>query len=158
MEERQLSRKLIAGLVALAAVGGTGFAAGSALSGTDDAPEYAPLTIDLGKERAATRAKAIGGTTTPKLVYLQSSTPTTVNTADPPAGIGPYVDLRLKGCSKVVTGGVSPLSTDVYVQGSYIESPKVFHVLVALDDAAAAASPRPTFQVDTNLTCLKGVK
>jgi hypothetical protein len=156
-----MSRKWIAGLVALAGVAAMGFAAGSALSGTDDGRTYTPLAIDLSKgERVSARANAgTGGTRKPKLTYLASSTPTTINTAEPAeGGFGAYIDLRLRGCSKVIDGGVFPHSSDVYVQGSYIQSPSKYHVLIGLDDAAAAASPRPTIQVDTNLTCLGGVK
>jgi hypothetical protein len=156
-----MSRKWIAGLVALVGVAGMGFAAGAALSGTDDERHYTPLTIDLSKgEKVSARAKATpGGGGKPKLTYLASSTPTTINTAEPAAGgFGAFIDLRLRGCSKVIDGGVFPHSSDVYVQGSYIQSPSKYHVLIGLDDAAAAASPRPTIQVDTNLTCLEGVK
>jgi hypothetical protein len=156
-----MSRKWIAGLVALVGVAGMGFAAGAALSGTDSKPHYTPLTIDLSKgKQVSARAKAEPGTATkPKLVYLASSTPTTINTAEPAeGGFGAYIDLRLRGCSKVIDGGVLPHSRDVYVQGTYFQSPSKYHVLIALDDAAAAASPRPTFQVDTNLTCLENVK
>ena len=161
-----MSRKLITGLVAAVAMAGMGFAAGSALSGTNDPePHYTPLTIDLSKDGAATRAKAgATGSGKPKLVYLSSSTPTTINPApigsppDPATGapaVGRYVDLKLAGCSKVVDGGAVPLTTnDVYVQGSYVQSSSKYHVLIGLDDTAADG----TFQIDTNLTCLKGVK
>jgi hypothetical protein len=157
-----MSRKWIAGLVALAAIGGTAFAAASALNtGSGPRPAYATFTVDLSDAQpTVARAKAgIGGPSGPQLVYLESSTPTTINPADRAAGgIGPYVDVRLKGCSKVVSGGVVPLSTDVFVQGSYVQSPSKFHVLIGLDDAAVAASPRAPFQINTNLTCLQGVK
>ena len=49
-------------------------------------------------------------------------------------------------------------TTNVYLQGSYVKNPKQYHVLIALDDAAAAASPRAPFTITSNLTCLKGVK
>jgi hypothetical protein len=157
-----MSRKWIAGLVALAAVGGTAFAAASALSTGEGArPAYATVNVDLSDAQpTAARAKGgIGHSSGPQLVYLESSTPTTINPADPAGGgIGPYIDVRLKGCSKVISGGVVPQSTDVFVQGSYVESPSKFHVLIGLDDAAVAVSPRTPFQIDTNLTCLKGVK
>jgi hypothetical protein len=159
-----MSRKWIMGLVALTAVAGTAFAAGTAFStGADSRPQYSSLTVELNKERAiAARAKpGGGGTSKPEVVYLQSGTPTTINTADVSAGgFGPFIDLTLKGpgCSKVINGGAFPRSTDVYLQGSYVQSPKKFHVLLALDDAAAASSPRPVIQVDTSLICLKGVK
>ena len=154
-----MSRKWIAGLVALAAVAGAAFAAASAFStGSEPEPGYAALTVNLGHERPLV-ARAQGATGGPQVVYLQSSTPTTIDTADVAAGgFGPYIALTLKGCSKVMNGGVVPRSTDVYVQGSYVVSPKKFRVLIGLDDAAAAMSPRPVIQVDTNLTCLKGVK
>ena len=47
-----MSRKWIAGLVALVGVAGMGFAAGAALSGTDSTPHYTPLTIDLSKGKS----------------------------------------------------------------------------------------------------------
>jgi hypothetical protein len=156
-----MSRKWIVGLVALVAVGGTAFAAGTAFStGTDAGRHYSPVTVDLSKDAGATaRAKGgIGGggkPKKPKLLYLQSDTPTTIDTN----ALGPYVDLALSGCAKVVNGGVFPrANTDVYVQGSYTAAPNEYHVLIGLDDAAAGTSPRPVIQVDTSLTCLKGVK
>src|SRR5215211_7486342 len=98
-----MSRKLIAGLVAVVAVAGLGVAAGSALSGTDQEPHYTPLTIDLSEQGAATNAKAgPGGSSKPEVVYLESPTPTTINTADPdpanpnppaPKPVGPFVSL-----------------------------------------------------------------
>jgi hypothetical protein len=155
-----MSRKWIAGLAVVAIAGATTVAATSVLgNGSTVRPSYATMTVDLRQQAAAARPKAGTGSSGPKLLYLQSSTPTTINPADPAAGgLGPFVDVRLKGCSKVVSGGVVPLSTDVFTQGSYVESPSKFHVLIGLDDAAAAAIPRVPFQINTNLTCLKGAK
>ncbi|HEY8000497.1 MAG: hypothetical protein ACHQJ5_10600 [Vicinamibacteria bacterium] len=155
-----MSRKWIASFAVLAIAGATTVAASAVLgNGATARPSYATVTIDVGAQAATARPRAAAGSGGPKLLYLQSSTPTTINPADPAAGgLGPYVDVRLKGCSKVLGGGVVPLSTDVFIQGSYVESPSKFHVLLGLDDAAAAASPRVPFQINTNLTCLKGVK
>ena len=157
-----MSRKWIAGLVALVAVGGTAIGVASAVgTEAETAPRPTTLTVDLSGERSNARAKGGpgGSTAKPKVVYLASSTPTTINTADPAeGGVGPYIDLALTGCSKVIDGGVKPRNLDVYVQGSYPESKSKYHVLIGLDDTAAGTTPRPTIQVDTYLTCLKGVK
>jgi hypothetical protein len=155
-----MSRKWISGLVGLVAVAGTALAATSAFStDTQSRPEYTPVTVDLSDARA--KGGVSGTKKKPKVVYLRSAAPTTINPAEPAVGttgVGAYIDVKLSGCSKVIDGGVAPRSTDVYVQGSYIKSPSEFHVLIGLDDAAAAASPRATFLIDTHLTCLKGVK
>jgi ABC-type transport system substrate-binding protein len=155
-----MSRKWIGGIVALAAVAGGAFAATSAFS-TDAGirPPTATVTVDL--SRATAKAAAPGATKKPRLVYLSSSTPTTINPADPAAGgIGPYVDVALTGCSKVIDGGVVPSRFDVYQQGTYIKHPKnapaEYHVLINLDNDSLAN--RTPFTIDTNLTCLKGVK
>jgi hypothetical protein len=156
-----MSRKWIASIAVLAIAGATTVAASSVLGeGASARPSYATVTVDVGAQAVAARPKATaGGSGGPRMVYLESSAPTTINPADPAAGgLGPYVDVRLKGCSKVLSGGVVPLSTDVYIQGSYVESPSKFHVLLGLDDAATLANPRLPFQINTNLTCLKGVK
>ena len=59
----------------------------------------------------------------------------------------------------MIDGGIVPTdTTDVYVQGSYVKNSKQYHVLIALDDAAAAANPRLPFTITSNLTCLKSVK
>jgi ABC-type transport system substrate-binding protein len=156
-----MSRKWIAGLVALAAVGGTAVAATAALStGADTRPPTATVTVDLSDERANARPKGgIGGGSTkkPRLVYLQSSTPETINPADPAAGgVGPYIDVKLTGCAKVIDGGVVPSRFDVYQQGSYVKSPSEYHVLISLDNEALGN--RTPFTITSNLTCLKGVK
>ena len=152
--------KWIAGAVALAAIGGTAAATTSVFGSESEAPSrpgYARLTVDLSDSHVALARRGGGGGGKPKVVYLKTSAPTTINPADPAAGgVGPYVDLTLKGCKKVVDGGVFPDSTDVYIQGSYVESPSKYHVLIGLDDEALAT--RTPFSITSNLTCLKGVK
>ena len=155
-----MSSKWIAGLVALAAVAGTAFAAASAFStSAETRPPTATVSVDLSGAHANARPKGgIGGTTKkPKVVYLQSSTPTPINPADPTAGgVGPYVDVKLTGCSKVIDGGVVPSRFDVYQQGTYVKRPSEYHVLINLDNEALAN--RAPFTITSNLTCLKGVK
>ena len=57
----------------------------------------------------------------------------------------------------MVDGGVVPKGTnDVFVQGTYVRSPREYHVLIGLDDGALDA--RAPFTITSNLTCLKGVK
>ncbi len=157
-----MSRKWIAGLVALAAVAGTAIGVGSALgTGAAARPPTATVAVDLGGAAANARAKGGVAATTkkPKVVYLQSSTPTTINPADPAAGgVGPYIDVKLTGCSKVIDGGVVPSRTDVYQQGTYVKSPSEYHVLINLDQESIAAGNRTPFTITSNLTCLKGVK
>ena len=151
-----MSRKWIAALVALAAVAGGALAATSAFStGTNARPPTANVTVDLSKAQRETGARATKKK--PRIVYLQSSTPKTINPADPAAGgIGPYIDVKLTGCAKVLDGGVNPSRFDVYMQGSYVASPSEYHVLLALDNEALGN--RTPFTITSNLTCLKGVK
>ena len=156
-----MSRKWIAGLVALVAVAGTAIGVAAALgTGASTRPPTATVTIDLSGERANARAKGGAGATAkqPKLVYLESSTPTTINPAPAEAGgVGPYVDVKLTGCAKVIDGGVVPVNRfDVYQQGTYVKSPGEYHVLIAVDHETAATDTTP-FQVTSSLTCLKGV-
>ena len=151
-----MSRKWIAALVALAAVAGGTVAATSAFStGTNARPPTATVTVDLSKAQREVDARATKKK--PRIVYLQSSTPKTINPADPAAGgIGPYIDVKLTGCAKVVDGGVNPSRFDVYLQGSYVKTPSEYHVLLALDNEALGN--RTPFTITSNLTCLKGVK
>lgn len=153
-----MSRKWIAGLVALAALGGTAFATSAVLSsGAGARPAYATVAVDLSRAAPATaRANANAPSSKPKVVYLQSSDPTTINPAPPPTGTGAFVDVKLTGCSKVVDGGVVPSDTNVYVQGSYVKSRSEYHVLIGLDDAAQAAPAQ--FTITSYLTCLKGAR
>ena len=152
-----MSRKWIAALVALAAGAVGALAATSAFStGAPARPPTATVTVDLGSAQRSVHARA-KATKKPRLVYLQSSTPKTINPADPAAGgIGPYIDVKLQGCAKVVDGGVNPSRFDVYQQGSYVASPSEYHVLLALD--GDALTNRTPFTITSNLTCLKGVK
>jgi hypothetical protein len=151
-----MSRKWIAALVALAAGAGGAVAATSAFSTqTDTRPPVATVTVDLGKAQRDVSARATKKK--PRVVYLQSSTPKTINPADPAAGgIGPYIDVKLTGCAKVLDGGVNPSRFDVYQQGNYIKSPSEYHVLLALDNEALGN--RTPFTITSSLTCLKGVK
>jgi hypothetical protein len=154
-----MSKKLIGVVAAIAAVGGTALATAAVVDGGDGPrPDYATVTVDLGAsgERAA-KPKGGIGPKKPKLIYLQSATPVSINPADATAGgVGPYVDVKLTGCSKVVDGGVVPSSVDVFVQGSYVAAPGEYHVLIGLDDGALAA--RTPFTITSSLTCLKGAK
>jgi len=156
-----MTRKLIAIATALAAAAAVAFVVASSTStASETPPDYSRLTIDLG-DRPGTKVfakPAPGGSKKAQVVYLQGA-PTTINPADEPAGLSPYVDIRLKGCSKVIDGGVVPTdTTNVYIQGSYVGNARQYHVLIALDDAAAAENPRAPFTITSNLTCLKGVK
>ncbi len=153
-----MTRKLIGGLAAVAALAAAAVIGSSGLTtASETRPAYSSMTIDLGKGARAHARKAAPSSKKPKLVYLQGTT-TTINPADVSAGgLGPYIDIGLTGCSKVVDGGVVPKQTnDVFVQGSYVESPSEYHVLIGIDDAALAT--RAPFTITSNLTCLKGVK
>jgi hypothetical protein len=160
-----MSRKWIGGLVAVAAVGAGALAASSVLGadgGGSPRPAYATVSVDLGKQapaHARTSSKAPPKKQKkPKLVYLQSPAPVTINPADATAGgVGPNIDVKLTGCSKVVDGGVVPSRVDVFVQGTYVKSNSEYHVLIGLRDQAPT-SDRTPFTITSNLTCLKGVK
>jgi ABC-type transport system substrate-binding protein len=153
-----MSRKWIAGLVALVAVAATALAAAASLPERrpSPVPSYHTLKVDPATLHTVPQGK-VTGKSKPKLTYLESSTPTTINPADAAqGGIGPYVDVKLTNCSKVISGGVVPISrTDVFVQGSYVSSPGEYHVLIAIDPDHL--SDRTPFTIRSNLTCLKGV-
>ena len=152
-----MRRKWIAGVAALAAIGGTTAAAANVMDGGAEPtarPNYATVTVDLSERRPALARRAKSNSR-PKIVYLKSATSDPINTADTSAGgLGPYISIKLKGCKKVIDGGIVPSDTDLYVQGSWVKSPRVYEVLVGLDDAALAE--RPTFTFGSFLTCLKG--
>jgi hypothetical protein len=151
-----MRRKWIAGVVALAAIGSTAAVATSVFgSGAEppSRPDYATVAVDLGGSQPALARRG----SKPKVRYLRSPTPAQINPADPAVGgVGPYIDVKLTGCAKVIDGGVFPSSTDVNVQGSYVQSAREYHVLIGLDDQAL--STRAPFTITSNLTCLKGVK
>jgi hypothetical protein len=156
-----MSRKLIAVATTLIAGGVAAFVVASSSSTASETPRaYSQLTIDLGHRPGTTvlAKPAPGGSKRARVVYLQGA-PTTINPADEPAGLSPYVDIKLTGCSRVIDGGIVPTdTTNVYLQGSYVRNSRQYHVLIALDDAAAAESPRAPFTITSNLTCLKHVK
>ena len=152
-----MSRKWIGGLVAVAAVGAAALAASSVLGadgGGDPRPAYATVSVDLHQRAPATARPSAKKPKKPKLVYLQSPAPVPINPALPPDGVGPNVDVKLTGCSKVVDGGVVADNTGVFVQGTYVASKGEYHVLIGLAPGATAAP----FNITSNLTCLKGVK
>jgi hypothetical protein len=157
-----MSRKWIGAAVAALAVGGAAVATATDGGGSGVRPNYASVTIDLGDQRANVNARGGGvgagrKAKKPRLVYLQSSAPQTINPADPAAGgVGPFIDVELTGCAKVVDGGVIPSRFDVYAQGTYVESPSSYHALIAIDEESLG--DRTPFTVQSNLTCLKGVK
>jgi len=160
-----MSRKWIGGLVAVAAIGATALAAGSVLGAGgagDPRPAYATVSVDLSKQAPATARSSADGAKKPKakkpkLVYLQSPTPVTINPADPAAGgVGPNIDVKLTGCSKVLDGGVVPSRVDVFVQGTYVKSASEYHVLIGLKDQSPGL--RDPFTITSNLTCIKGTK
>jgi hypothetical protein len=158
-----MSRKWI-GLAVLAVVaGGTALATASMGGDSSPRPDYATVDVDLagGGGVAAKPQRGLPGgggkKKKPRLVYLQSATPTTINPADPTAGgVGPYVDVKLTGCAKVVDGGVVPSRLDVYVQGSYVQTNAEYHVLIGIDEDNL--DDRTPFTITSSLTCLKGVK
>ena len=104
--------------------------------------------------RAAAKAPA-----KPKVAYLAGQG--TVNT-DPaaPGGTGPYIDFELAAprrlCPRVINGGVDAANLDLFQQGSYVEKGN-YHVLMGLDDKAAAETPT-TFPYESHVICLKGVR
>jgi hypothetical protein len=159
-----MSRKWIGGLVAVAAIGATALAASSVLGaggGADPRPAYATVHVDLSQQapataRASADARGKKKPKKPKVVYLQSPSPQPINPADPPVGLGPFIDVKLTGCSKVIDGGVVPSRTDVFVQGTYVKSASEYHVLIGID--ADHTTDRAPFTITSNLTCLKGTK
>lgn len=158
-----MSRKWIAAVAAVVAVGGMGLAASAVLgTGAGARPAYATVSVDLGDEAVAAKRKAAAGGSSKKakkakVTYLQSTSPAPINPGDPGVGgVGPFVDVRLTGCSKVIDGGVVPSRLDVYVQGTYVKSPGEYHVLIGIDEDNLG--DRTPFTITSNLTCLKGTK
>ena len=169
-----MSRKWIGGFVAVAAIGAGAFAASSVL-GADSSgpvrPAYATVSVDLSQGHAQAPATARRAASAkkpqhkpkkkkkPKVVYLQSPSPVTINPADPTqGGVGPNIDIKLTGCSKVMEGGVVPSRPDVFVQGSFIKSSSEYHVLIVLENQANGQAVPTPFTITSHLTCLKGVK
>ena len=162
-----MSRKWIGGLVAVAAIGAGALAASSVLGADgagDPRPAYATVSVDLSKAAPATARRSADAkddkkAKKPKVVYLQSPTPEPINPADPvpgTTGVGPNIDVKLTGCSKVIDGGVVPSRTDVFVQGTYVKSASEYHVLIGLKDQNPG--DRAPFTITSNLTCIKGTK
>ena len=155
-----MSRKWIGIAVAIVAVGGTALATAKVGGGGSDVrPDYATVTVHMGPggNVAAKPRAGVGGKKKPQVVYLESSAPVPINPADPAAGwVGPYVDLALRGCSKVIDGNVVPSRLDVYSQGTYVASPNEYHALIAIDEESLG--DRTPFTINSNLTCLKRVK
>jgi hypothetical protein len=160
-----MSRKWIGGLLAVAVLAG-GAAAATSVLGADGAgsprPAYATVDVDLSKatpQAARPSVQAKKKKKNPKLVYLQSPAPVTINPADPAAGgVGPFVDVRLTGCSKVVEGGVVANRADVFVQGTSITNAGEYHVFIGLNPGSSTFADRTPFTITSHLTCLKGVK
>ena len=156
-----MSTKWIGAAVAVIAVaGGTALATAAQDDGAGPRPDFATVTVDLSGAGGNARPKGVpggGNTKKPRLVYLESTSPVTINPADPAAGgVGPYIDVKLTGCKKVIDGGVVPSRLDVYSQGTYVATPAEYHALIALD--AQSLGDRTAFTINSNLTCLKGVK
>ena len=128
-----MSRKWIGGLVAVAAIGAGAFAASSVL-GADSAgpvrPAYATVTVDLSQGHAQAPAPLggrIAGEHKPEEEAEDRLPAEPVADDDQPrrpdpGGVGPNIDIKLTGCSKVMDGGVVPSRPDVFIQGSFIKS------------------------------------
>jgi hypothetical protein len=158
-----MSRKWIGVVAVVAAIGGgAALAVAAGDGGSGPRPDFATVTVDLSAaDGVSARHKGLagggGGSKKPRLVYLESSAPVPINPADPAAGgVGPYVDVKLTGCKKVIDGGVVSSRLDVYSQGTYVAGPAEYHALIAID--AQNLADRTPFTITSNLTCLKGVK
>jgi len=139
-------------MVALTAIGATAVMATNVFGGgSEPRPEHATVNIKMEPTAGASGLHAKKAKK-PTMLYLQGP-PAPVDVAT----TGRYIDVRLSKCpgnSRVIEGGVVPENTDVYEQGSYLESNKIYHVLIGFDDAATPAN----FNVSSHLTCIKGVK
>lgn len=147
-------KTVLAGLAALAAIATAAVAATAVFGGgSPSRPDYATVEIEMQRTDApAARAAAAKKAKKPTVIYLQGQT-TTVNVAE----TGPYVDVRLFSCpgnSRVIEGGVFPVNTGLYQQGSYIPSKKEYHVLIGFETGMTPVN----FELSSHLTCLKGVK
>ena len=170
---RWTKRTWVAASAAAAVLAIVAIAATSVLGAGDEAPRWGKVSIDLSKDARGKRAPSGrghggggggggggsggsgGGTSKPaklKLIYLKS--PDTV--IDPVAIGTSYLDIKLTGCRKVIDGGIATQDQDIFVQGSDVEPPGIYHVRIGFDDSAAS-TPHP-FTITSHLTCLKGVK
>jgi hypothetical protein len=149
---RRTSRKWTAGLAASGAIAIAAVAASSVLGAGGTPPSYGKVSIELHKPAGAADKTRVPPK--PRVVYLKSG-----ETNVDPVAIGtPYLDIKLTGCSKVVDGGVLPQNTNVYVQGTFVQSPGEYHVLIGFDDEAVAGGGVVPFTITSHLTCLKGAR
>ena len=156
-----MRRNVILGLAVLAsaatAVAATSvFGEGASL---DERPGYATVNVQMGPAAAPgnTRAAVARKATKPKVVYLTGQG--TVNTDPAAGGTGAYIDFALNApknlCPRVIDAGINAGNLDLFQQGSYVEKGE-YHVLMGLDDAAAATPV--SFAYESHVICLKGVK
>jgi hypothetical protein len=143
---------IVAGAVALAAVGGAATMATSVFGGGSE-PRTGVAVVDVKMKSATSPAtQRPKKAKKPTMLYLRSPAET-VDVAQ----TGAFIDVRLSRCpgnSRVVEGGVLPDNTNVYEQGSYLEDTKSYHVLLAFDDSG----PVVNFNFTAHLTCIKGVE
>lgn len=150
---RRRARKWTAGLAAGGAIAIAGIAAGSVLGAGEPQPSVGKVSIELHKPAGGAGRKA-PAPPKPRVVYLKSG-----QTNVDPVAIGtPYLDIKLTGCSKVIDGGVLPQNTNVYVQGTFVQDPGEYHVLIGFDDEAIANGQVAPFTITSHLTCLKGAR
>jgi hypothetical protein len=141
------------GVAAALAAAVVGLTAGAVSGGAEPSslPEYANIEVTL-ELVAGDAGFGAAKAKKPRVLYLLGeASPIDVDST------GPYVDIRLASCpgkSRVIDGGVVADNTDVYQQGSYVETSDEYHVRLGFDDDATPAD----FEFSSHLTCLKGVK
>ena len=137
---------IVAGAASLGAVAGAAMMATTVFGGGAEPRGVAEIDMEQQAAPANPRAK----TKKPTVVYLDGA-PTVVDTT----ALGPFIDVRVGPCPRntwVIEGGIRATDNfDVFVQGSYIDdNRRDYHVLIA-----DVGEPGP-FQLNSNLTCLKG--
>ena len=160
-----MSRKWIGGLLTVAALAAAGVAATSVLGAEDGGdsprPAYATVEVDLSEATpAAARPSSKPKKKKPKLTYLQSPAPVTINPAPTrrPAASARTSTWRSPAARRSSTAASCRAAADVFVQGSYVANASEYHVLIGLDDPSAIRATRTPFTINSHLICLKGVK
>lgn len=148
-----MSRKRVLGLVALLALAVTAVTAAAVFGGgSPGRPDYATVDVKMRGGASAAGRRAPRKAKKPAVIYLQGEQSTVdVDT------LGPYIDMRLRSCpgkSRVLDGGVRPMNTGVYQQGTYIPNEKEYHVLIGFENGATPVD----FEFTSHLVCIKGVK
>jgi hypothetical protein len=145
---RNLITVLGVAALAAAAIGAT------AVFGSNSEPTgqatYRHVNVSMAPSAPAARAAAAKKAGL-KVVYLSGSGQVDAGPSNPALDFGLKASKQL--CPSVLDGGIQADNLDFFQQGSYVKKGR-YHVLMSLDDAAAATPV--TIHYSLHLICLKG--